>query len=140
MSTRDAMTTVARLRELREEQARAELAAATTALQQARAAEEAAGSALRTDRGDARSLAQLRLDRTVDIGLREELEAATQRTRVAEHEHAAATARWRQRRADQRAVERLLERRDAAARAEAVVAEQAALDELAVLGHAGGRA
>ena len=130
---RDAMRTVARLRALREEQARFELATATAALDRARATHAAAVEALSTPRVPAHDVDSLRRARSVDLALRDRLDGAAEQVAVAERDHAAATARWRQRRADQRAVERLLERRAREARAAAAVAEQAALDELAIV-------
>ena len=132
---RDAMQTVARLRALREDQARAELVAAAAALEHARAVERAALAALRAERPPATGLDGLLRERTIHVALRDRLEHARGDVAAARREHAAATARWRQRRADQRAVERLLERRHEAARAAADAAEQAALDELAIVLH-----
>ena len=130
---RDAMRTVARLRALREEQARQELAEATAALQRARLVHEQALTTLRAPRTVAAGVDGLRQGRVVDLRLREEAERAAGEVAVATRAHAVATEQWRQRRADQRAVERLLARRREEARAAAAVAEQAALDELAIV-------
>ena len=132
---RDAMRTVARLRALREEQARAELATATARLGRARDDHREAVAALRATRPLVRGLDGLQLERSVDVALRDRVERTREGLAAATREHEAATARWRQRRADQRAVDRLLDRRREEARAAADVAAQAALDELAIVLH-----
>ena len=129
----DRLETVRRLREMREWECRVELGMASRRVERAESAVNAARHARAARRVAAQSLAELRLGHVTAVGLQHEFDDAADelvQQRAARDE---AVRNWRAARADLRAVERLLERRQEAAVVETRRKEQREMDDLALL-------
>lgn len=136
----DRMETVLRVRRIAQQRALAEVAATTRDALEAAAAEEAAKALLGSHVSEARSVGQLSTARATGIALRHGVEVTTARRRGAQAHRERAVGRWQQARTHERAVERLVERRQQVAVLAAQAGEQARLDELALLVRSRGEA
>ena len=127
------LETVRRLREMREWECRVELGMAARRVEQAEAAMKAAQHARAARRVAAQSLAELRLGHVTAVGLQHEFDDAANELRQQQVARDEAVRNWREARAELRAVERLLERRQEVADLESRRQQQRELDELALL-------
>jgi hypothetical protein len=138
--SRDRMDTVLRVRRIAQQRALAEVAATTQDLAVAEAAEQAAQDLLGSYVSRARSTGELGIARAAGIALRHGVEVTSGERRGADARRSRAVGRWQEARTHERAVERLVERRQRVAVLAAQAAEQARLDELALLLRARGTA
>lgn len=130
---RDRMETLLRVRRIAQQQALAEMAATTQDEAVAAAAERASREQLQAHVSHARDAGELRIARAQGIALRHGLDVAAGEHRAATARRGEASTRWQAARQRERAVERLVERRREVAVLAAQAADQARLDEFALL-------
>ena len=129
----DRMETVLRLRQLREWERRVELGRASRRVEAARAALAAAESARAAGDAAVRDAVTLRRARVTAVGLQHRVEEAAAELTRRRTEREQAVAAWQEARAEERAAERLVERRREAVELERRRDEQRELDEIALL-------
>lgn len=129
----DRLETVLRVRRIAQQRALAEVAAATRDLEHAVAARAAAMEVLDQHVSRAGDVGGLRAARLAGVALRHRADEALEQQSAAQSTRAGHVRAWQRTRSDERAVERLVERRREVAVAAALAADQARLDELALL-------